>query len=74
MLQIEGEASPSGEVILTVTEDETPVQGAIVKINGQAVAKTDSNGQVTITLPDTSGNIEIKAILKDKQGVLELVL
>ena len=74
-LQLEGEPTLGTEVILTVTEEGAPVEGATVTVNDVELAEqTDSNGQITIELPDTPGEVKIMATLGDKTGKLELDL
>ena len=62
------------EVTLIVTDDGSPVEGASVTLNGEAVGTTDADGQLVILLPETPGEVEIEATLGDKSGEIEFDL
>jgi len=73
-LRLEGELGLGAEVILIVTDDGSPVEGASVTLNGEVVGTTDADGQLVILLPETPGEVEIEATLGDKSGEIEFDL
>lgn len=74
-LRLEGDVGLGEEVTLVVTGDGTPMVDAAVTVNGQTLAtKTDTEGKVRITLPNTPGEVEIIATSGDKDGRLKLEL
>lgn len=74
-LRLEGEPKLGMEATLIVTDRGSPVEGAVVTINGEEVeAETNHDGRLTILLPDTPGEVKIEATLGDKEGELELEL
>jgi len=73
-LRLHGKPGLGAEVVLFATADGSPVEGASVTMNGEAVGTTDADGQLTISLPDTPGEIKIEATLGDKSGEIELKL
>ena len=73
-LRLEGEPGLGMEVTLVVTDNGTPVEGAIVTINDEEVGITDADGRLAILLPDTPGEVEIEATFEDKSGKIEFEL
>jgi hypothetical protein len=72
-LTIQGEPGLGMEVLLIVTDNETPVE-ALVTLNDEEVGTTDADGHLIILLPDTPGEVEIEATWEDKSGEIELEL
>ena len=73
-LRLHGKPGLGAEVVLFVTADGSPVEGASVTMNGEEVGTTDADGQITISLPDAPGEIKIEATLGDKSGEIEIEL
>ena len=73
-LRLHGEPGLGAEVFLIVFDDGSPVEGASVTLNGEAVGTTDANEPLIIILPETPGEVEIEATLGDKSGRIELDL
>lgn len=73
-LQLEGELGLGMEVTLIVTDNGSAVVGANVTVNGEDAGITDADGRLPIVLPDTPGEVKIKATLGDKVGELEIEL
>ena len=45
---------PGGQITVTVQQEESPVAGINVFVNGEDVGSTDENGEITITVPYAS--------------------
>jgi hypothetical protein len=73
-LRLHGKPGLGAEVVLFVTDDGSPVEGASVMMNGEEVGTTDADGQLAISLPDASGEIKIEVTLGEKSGEIELKL
>jgi len=73
-LRLEGEPGLGLEVTLVVTDNGTPVEGAAVSVNDEEAGVTDADGRLAILLPDTPGDVEIEATLRDRSGEIELEL
>jgi len=73
-LQLEGELGLGMEVTLIVTDNGSAAVGANVTVNGEDAGITDADGRLPIVLPDTPGEVKIKATLGDKVGELEIEL
>jgi hypothetical protein len=69
-IALESEPVPGNEVTVTVTKEERPVPGAIVRFNGAPVGLTNASGQVVAPVPyDTQLNVtaEPLVIVEDEQ-------
>jgi predicted secreted protein len=71
-LQIEGEALPGATVMLIVSTDQGPAEGAEVTIDDEDAGTTDADGRLEITIPEDVEEVEIKARLGEMEGELEL--
>lgn len=56
-ITVSGDEVPGGEIIVTVAVAGTPVADGVVNVNGERVGVTDTDGQMTVTLPDTTGEV-----------------
>lgn len=52
-------ATPNGTLSITATVETEPVDGAVVTVDGENVASTDSEGDATVRLPPSAGPVEI---------------
>lgn len=73
-LQLEGDPGLGAEVSLIVTAEGSPIEGAMVTVNGEEVGSSGADGRLTIVFPDTPGEVKIQATFEDKSGELELEL
>jgi hypothetical protein len=73
-LQLEGDPAPGAEISLLVSDEDTPLSGATVYVNGEIAGNTDANGRLVLMLPDMTGAVEIMAAAGDKSGELKIVL
>jgi hypothetical protein len=77
-LRIEGNIISEGTITLVVTDNGSPAEGAKVTVNFNDEklfqARTDSNGNLEIKLPETAGVLMIEAALREKHGELELTI
>jgi len=74
VLNLEGEAEPGEEVDLLVTSADTgtPVENALVTLNGEEVGFTDADGRITLAMPLDDHEVEIVATSEDLSGKLEI--
>ena len=56
---VAGDPRPGGTVTIVATVANTPVPEAMVTVEGESVATTDSAGRATVTLPERSGTVAI---------------
>ena len=74
-LQLEGDPLPGATSILSVTDSEgSPVPDATVTVNDEEAGQTDAQGELSISIPSDSEELEIVAILGDAGGELEVTL
>ncbi len=73
-LQLEGDPALGVEVSLIVTDEGSPLEGAMVTVNGEEVGSTDADGRLPILLPDIPGEVKIGAEAGSRSGELELDL
>ena len=74
-LQLEGDPLPGTTSILSVTDGEgSPVPDATVTVNDEEAGQTDAQGELSISIPSDSEELEIVAILGDAEGELEVTL
>lgn len=65
-----GTVGPGETVTLRVTTDGEPAEGAIIEIDSEVVGTTDSNGEITVTLPNSDG-VDIEAEYNGTDAELE---
>lgn len=52
---------PGQSATVTVQRNEAPIEGILVRVNGEAIDRTDQFGRITITVPfDTSLNVSVQ--------------
>ncbi|QCS43756.1 DUF4129 domain-containing protein [Natrinema versiforme] len=59
-LEIRGGAAPARDLEITAEVGSTPVPNATVSRDGTAVAMTDADGEATVTLPETTGPVDLR--------------
>ncbi len=74
VLNLEGEAEPGEEVDLLVTSADTgtPVENALVTLNGEEVGFTDADGRITLAMPLDDHEVKVVATSEDLSGKLEI--
>jgi len=60
-LELSGETVPGNEVGVTVLVGGDPLSGAVVTLDGRAVATTDGSGWATVDLPESPGSVTLAA-------------
>ena len=68
-----GTAAPDATVTLRVTAAGDPVEGATVELDDQDVGETDSDGRITVTLPDDD-EVDIEVEAGEREGDLKITL
>ncbi|WP_436900926.1 transglutaminase TgpA family protein [Halovenus halobia] len=58
---VSGEPAPGSDLLLTVRIGDVVLDGATVSVDDEVVGTTDENGQITIGLPDSPGEITVSA-------------
>lgn len=72
-INVKGEVLIGEDVTLKATHNGSAVSNATVKVNGEVVGKTDSNGEITITVP-TATELEVEIVKGDAEGSIEIEL
>ncbi|MDY6765347.1 MAG: DUF4382 domain-containing protein [Halobacteria archaeon] len=70
-IEVSGQVVAGEEVTLKATHDGSAVANATVKVNGEVVGKTDSDGEITVTVP-TTGVLEVEIEKGDAEGEVEI--
>ena len=72
-LRMEGDPLPGATSTLVVTDSSgSPVPNAEITVNDETVGVTDANGQLIISIPADTDELELEARLDDAQGELEI--
>lgn len=59
-LETHGGAAPARDLEISASVGSTPVPNATVSRDGTAVATTDADGEATVTLPETTGPVDLR--------------
>jgi hypothetical protein len=69
-IALQGQISAGENVTVRVTDDAGPVANGTVAVAGESVGTTDSDGRLTVTVPDAE-ELEIEVTAGDAEGELE---
>ncbi|SER54661.1 DUF4129 domain-containing protein [Natrinema salaciae] len=58
-IETHGEVAPNRDLEIAAAVGSTPVPGATVTLDGEAVATTDEDGEATVTMPETARSVEL---------------
>ena len=70
---VDGDVTPGESITVLVTSEGDPVPGATVTVNDEVVGTTGEDGSISFEVPDAE-ELEIKAVLDDLEGELEINL
>ena len=74
-VQVEGRPQAGAEVTIVVrAADGSFVVGAEIRVNDEVVGTTGSDGELTITIPQKTEELEIKASVSGAEGELQLTI
>lgn len=71
-LDVQGNVSVGENVTVRATHNGSAVANATVKVNGEEVGETDSNGEIVVVVPEEEFEVEVE--LDDMEGELEIEL
>ena len=74
-VQLDGQPLAGTEVAVVVTgPGGSPILGAEIQVNGEIAGSTDTEGLLTITIPQDDEELEITASVDGRKGELELMI
>jgi transglutaminase-like putative cysteine protease len=59
-VRVTGETVTNGNVTITATVNDIPIQDAVVYVGSEQVGTTDANGNTSVSLPSEPGNVTIR--------------
>jgi len=73
-LSLDGNATAGENVTVTVSQNGSPVAGAVVTANGDTVSETGENGTIVVAVPADAEELELEAERGEAEGELEVAV
>lgn len=70
-VSVDGNVSAGEDVTVVVSHDGEAVENATVEVDGEAVGQTNADGELVVTIPEDSEEIEIEATAGEREGSYE---